>query len=202
MLAKTGIVALCLLGLADFVYAQDGKLAGAWRIIDEPNRLSNCDAAYDTIYVGESRISVSKFFETHYGPRDLTSERQKIRQRILRATKSQEESVLFFTLTFYDGCNFHSTEFVRSANGYLEEILEYHRVTAVACGHQILVDGTLEAGTERRNRKEQSEVFEALQACDRKNTLSMHGLTRMVLKRDNLVLTHRDKSTQKFQRLR
>lgn len=203
LLAKVGTVALCLLALVDSGYAQDDKLAGTWRIIDEPGRQSNCDAEYDTINVGESRVSVSKFIETHYGPRDLTPEKEEIRQRILRATQSKEESVRFFTLSFYDGCNFHSTEFVASANGTTEEVAGYHRVTAVACSHQIL-DGATALGprAEQKSRKEQDHVFEARQACDRKNALEMRGLTRMVLKDDNLVVTHRDNSTQKFQRLR
>ncbi|WP_156917973.1 hypothetical protein [Bradyrhizobium sp. Cp5.3] len=108
---------------------------------------------------------------------------------------------------FYDGCNYHSTEYVQTADGNLEELTGYHRVTTMACPHQSVGSKAVPgagadpgAGAERKEQTERDSALEARQACDHSNALRMDHLKRIDLKGDNLLVTHSDDSIQKFEK--
>lgn len=196
MRLNAGATALCLLGIIDVSCAHGGELAGIWRVIEQPSRLTTCSSKYDTISVGETHASVREFLKNHAGPLDDEELRRREILKVAR-TENDEQTQEFISFEFYDGCNYHTLTYVQKVDGSFGSLPAYSRETQIACSHQ-LVRGV---ARHSENEHERDQILRTRQACDTSNALHFDDIKRIYLNEGNLITISSDGSRQKFERV-
>lgn len=197
---RIGFWVMCLLGTINAGYAQGTNVSGRWRVVGETGRLTTCSVEYDRISVDEIASTIRDFARTHSNPFDKGSEQWSL-QQILKAVQSENDASVqkFVQVNSYDGCNYQLNTYVQKADGSLENLPEYNRVTQMACGHQFDRRRSLLDGAPEHTQAEDPSLS-ARHACGDKNALS-GGLKRIDLRGEYLFVTLGDGLVQKFERI-